>query len=150
MKITNGGNTSAGFPVVITEALPQVFHNANGSAIALNQDGALNSQQNPARLGSIVSIWLTGTADLQSPVGQLTTKAANSCSQCIIEFYSPQSPEPLQQAPVLYAGPAPGLVSGFTQINFQVESSYPYPTSAAFYVEVNGYMSDPFSVYVTN
>jgi len=150
VTIANATNTSPGFPVVITEALPQVFRNADGSAIALNQDGSLNSQQNPAPLGSIVSIWLTGTADFQSPVGQLTTKAANSCSQCMIEFYSPQSPEPIQQASVLYAGPAPGLVSGFTQINFQVESGYPYPTSAGFYVEVNGYMGDPFSVYVTN
>lgn len=132
VTITNATNTSPGFPVVITQALPQVFRNADGSAIALNQDGSLNSYQNPAPLGSIVSIWLTGTADLQLPVGQLTTKAVNSCSQCIVEFYSPQSPEPIQQAPVLYAGPAPGLVSGFTQINFQVESGYPYPTSAAF------------------
>jgi len=150
MKIANGGNTSPDFPVVVTQALPQVFRNADGSAIALNQDGSLNSQQNPARLGSIVSIWLTGTSDLQSPVGQLTTKAVNSCSQCMVEFYSPQSPEPIQQASVLYAGPAPGLASGFTQINFQVESGYPYPTSAGFYVQVNGYMSDAFSVYVTN
>ena len=150
MKITNGGGTSLAFPVVIAQALPQVFRNANGSAIALNQDGSLNSQQNPARLGSIVSIWLTGTSDLQSPVGQLTIKPANSCRQCMIEFYSPQSPEPIQQASVLYAGPAPGLVSGFTQINFQVESGYPYPASAGFYVQVNGYRSDPFSVYVTN
>jgi uncharacterized protein (TIGR03437 family) len=150
VTITNGTNTSPAFPVVLTQALPQVFRNADGSAVALNQDGSLNTAQNPAQLGSIVSIWLTGTADLQLPVGQITTKAVNSCSACEIEFYSPQNPQPMQQATVLYAGPAPGLVSGFTQINFQVESGGPYPTSAAFYVAVSGYLSNPFSVYVTN
>jgi uncharacterized protein (TIGR03437 family) len=35
-------------------AAPQIF------TVAVNQDGTLNSQANPAPVGSYVSIWATG------------------------------------------------------------------------------------------
>jgi uncharacterized protein (TIGR03437 family) len=140
VRVTNGGNTSPDFPVVTTDALPQVFRSADGFAAALNEDGSINSAQNPAKFGSIVSVWATGI--FEAPVGQITVKAVNSCSQCTINVYGTLLPGPIvQKATVLYAGPAPGLVSGFTQINFRLAYG------DFFNVEVDGYSSEPFQVH---
>ncbi len=46
---------------IVDRTDPGVFLSAGGNAVAINQDGTLNSQANPAKVGSYVSIWATGT-----------------------------------------------------------------------------------------
>ena len=41
-----------------------------GAAIALNQNGTLNSASNPAAAGSVVTIWATGAGQDNSPGDQ--------------------------------------------------------------------------------
>jgi uncharacterized protein (TIGR03437 family) len=92
-----------------------VFQNADGSAKAVNQDGTINSSSNPAKVGSIVSIWATGLAGNSGiPInGQLSTVANNWCSFCQITVGSVNET-------VTYAGTAPGLIDGVMQVNFVV------------------------------
>jgi uncharacterized protein (TIGR03437 family) len=150
MQINNGGTTSAAFPVVPEQALPQVFLNANGTAAAVNQDGSLNSPLNPAVAGSPVTIWATGTGYLSVTAGEITTSANNSCnSQCQINVYG-EVPGPFtQQATVLYAGASPGFASGFTEIVFLI----PPQTISDFFtfnLSVNGFGSGPETLYVAS
>jgi len=119
------------FRLVIDPAIPAVFQTAAGNAAAINQDGTVNSQGNPAPAGSIVSIWATGVGQwISGADGQEATAAQTECS-CEI-YAAPISSEPVtglpvEYAPVLYAGAAPGMVSGVVQINFQV-AAYNYYT----------------------
>ena len=59
-------------------AIPEVFGYPNGYAAALNQDGTINSQTNPAQSGSYVSIWATGIGYSTGTDGQI----ANAGSGC--------------------------------------------------------------------
>ncbi len=109
------GTTAA--PVLestVIAAQPAIFNNGT-SAAALNQDGTLNSASNPARLGSIVSVWATG-AGLVYPTpsdGEVAAAAQNySCCFVVVNGSA--------YADVLYAGAAPGIVAGVVQINFRV------------------------------
>lgn len=108
--VTIGSTSLPGFRAQVDQSDPQVFLNADGSAAAINQDGSVNSAANPAAAGSIVSIWATGTG-AEGPDGLKATTPVFSCS-CGIGSLS-----------VTYAGYAPGLVDGVTQINFQIPAS---------------------------
>jgi uncharacterized protein (TIGR03437 family) len=81
-----------------------------GQAAALNQDGSLNGPGNPAKWGSVVSIFGTGRLLLAAPlsVGHVNTTAPSR--EIVYEF----------------AGPAPGLPPGVKQINFRLPNrDYP-------------------------
>jgi uncharacterized protein (TIGR03437 family) len=121
---------------------PQVFRNADGSAAAINQDNTINSAAHPAQPGSIVSIWATGTGrSLYSiPDGQVIA-AAQDYSCCFVVFET--SASEVTPVNVYYAGAAPGLVMGLTQINFQVP-----PSGSTFRVGAGDGISDPVQIHV--
>jgi uncharacterized protein (TIGR03437 family) len=87
---------------------------------ALNQDGTVNSVNNPAPAGSVVSVFGSGAGILSPP---LQTGALSP-----IPPAGPLSATPLYQAcwacsGVLYFGSAPGLSTGVVQINIQMAAS---------------------------
>ena len=86
----------------------------------LNEDGSVNSRENPAKAGSIVAIWATGLDQLRffpKPAdGEITTGDVSSYPYA--EVFVNGQPD----YDVLYAGPAPGMVAGVTQINFRLPS----------------------------
>ncbi len=99
---------------VLTPALPAIVPvnptapailtqnpSGTGQAAAVNLDGSVNSITNPAKTGSIISLYVTGTG------------AAADTVQVVIG-------NPYQTAAVLYAGPSPGSISVVTQINVQL------------------------------
>ena len=127
------------FRVVTDATAPGVFLNPDGSAAAINQDGTVNSQANPAKVGSYVSIWATGTGYFPGSDGQMATGPNQFCNLqygCLIGHdESAGTPS--------YAGAAPGMVNGVVQINFQVA-----PGSVGYTLNV-GSMSDAFNIYTT-
>jgi uncharacterized protein (TIGR03437 family) len=132
LRISNNGEISPGFPVVVVDAVPQVFQSPSTSAspisiaVAINEDGTLNSSSNPAPVGSVVSIWATGTGgeSLPGAPGQIATAADYSCHSCQITYYDGQIPGPdAYQAEIVYAGAAPGAAAGVTQINFRIPNT---------------------------
>jgi len=127
-------------------------------AAALNQDGTMNSASNPAPLGSIVAIWATGTGPISpaQPDGSLVgaplpvnayPAAVGFLSEAGIggpSFFYPTSNN--------YAGPAPLLIAGTTQFNFQVggnETSSNYFTLGANVTSEFGVpTSNTFLIYI--
>jgi len=102
------------FTVPLAAAAPGIFvSNAANQAAVLNQDGTLNSPSNPAAAGSIIAIYGTG-GGATSPAGQ--TGALSPLIQAPLTL-----PVAVQiggqTAKVVYAGAAPGLISGAIQIN---------------------------------
>jgi uncharacterized protein (TIGR03437 family) len=122
----NGASASNG--VTLTEAVPGIFlaNVTTQLAAVTNADGTPNSPTNPAKLGSVVTLYGTGGGPLNpaGADGMLWPSSPNS-----------QFPVPVTaqinyvNATVTYAGSAPGLVSGIFQINVQIpDLSSPPPT----------------------
>jgi uncharacterized protein (TIGR03437 family) len=86
----------------------------------VNQDGTVNSVSHPAAPGSIVTIYAAGFGQTSPPSvdGQINDTTPRRFSLPIGVKISGQDSY-LQDAQVLYLGPAPGQVAGITQINFK-------------------------------
>ena len=123
--------------IVVDSGAPQVFRSADQSAAALNQDGTVNSSTNPAKAGSYVSIWATGTGAISGVDGRIASGVARSFCLCSITADG-------AFVNVTYAGAAPGLVNGAVQINFQIPSS----GASSFVLNAGGESSDVFSIFV--
>jgi len=105
----------------VVAAAPGLFtitESGTGQGAILNQDNSVNSASNPAARGSIVAIYLTGTGELAPPItdgalGPLTPP-----------FPAPEAAIGATiggvPATVVFAGQAPGLIAGATQVNVQV------------------------------
>ncbi len=66
VTITFEGRTSASFPVQVTQYAPGVFtldSTGKGQAVALNQDGSINSGSKAAQAGDVISLYATGIGD---------------------------------------------------------------------------------------
>ena len=116
-SLTYGGITAnAGSSV--NPAAPAVFMldgAGSGFAAAVNQDGSINSQANPAAKGSIMALFMTGLGQTE-PVG-IDGQSGRP------PFASLKQPVQVtiggQTALVLYAGLAPGF-TGLYQVNIQL------------------------------
>jgi len=115
LQITVNGSPISSFRLFADAAAPEIFRNADGSAAAINQDGRLNSAANPAKVGSILSIWVTGVPQAGGIDGQMQTSARPTFCGCWLQTFTP----PPNAVMIDYAGAAPGTVAGVTQINFE-------------------------------
>ena len=127
LQITVNGVALPDFRLMVDSADPAVFLNG-GSAAAINQDGTVNSQTNPAPVGSYVQVWATGIGYAPNADGQMATAAHEFCAQGLI--YCLVYQEDGTAVNVYYSGAAPGTVTGVIQINFQVSASQTYYFSA--------------------
>ena len=151
----NGILTGPTLTVVPSE--PEVFQNGppmppGGPAVALNQDGSLNSVNNPAASGSVVTIWATG--------GGLESSSHNQDGLITTDLYSPLLPVAvltprytavggLDSLEVLYAGSAPALVTGALQVNFRLPlSTGSYDGQIPCQLQIGAAISSRFSIYV--
>jgi uncharacterized protein (TIGR03437 family) len=131
----------------VQPAAPAIFLSAAAlqtggtQAAALNQDGTINSQTNPAPAGSIASIFVTGLGTMTPapPDGGVIGSPLPS-QDLKIDVLELVGADYWTNAPkwagvtVLYAGPAPNEIAGLSQINFRVpaEPRRVYVTSGGF------------------
>ncbi len=127
-------------PVVV--AAPAIFtinESGAGQGAILNQDSSVNSSTNPAAQGSIVSVYLTG-------VGALSPNISDGS----LGPLSPPYPAPLTNvgatvggvnAPVIFAGQAPSLIAGATQLNIQIPQNAPIGPAVPIVIYAGGYAS---------
>ncbi len=88
-------------------------------AAALNQDGTENSAANPARPGTIVTIWASGLGIPIDTPQDGTIIEGSSYGTPQVSILAHDSLE------ILYAGYPPGLVFGVAQINFRLPAQFP-------------------------
>jgi uncharacterized protein (TIGR03437 family) len=128
--VSNGPDLNC-IDVVVQPAAPGVFQSQPGYAAAVNQDGTVNSQQHPAPIGSIISIFVTGIGSMSpAPIdGSLVLPPLPAQDLVVHVQYARTSPDGQSPAPpgfadILYVGPAPFEVAGIGQINVLV----PFPS----------------------
>jgi uncharacterized protein (TIGR03437 family) len=111
----------------VAAAAPAMFSSGlfNGLmyAAAVNQDSTINSEQNPAPAGSVISLYVTGLGATTPtlPDGSITPVPLASQNLQVTVTYTlnelrTNMPHPLP-AQVLYAGPAPLEIEGLGQVN---------------------------------
>lgn len=107
---------------------PGIF-TIHGQGAVLNQDGTVNTPSNPAKLGTIVSIFATGTGAFDHPIpdGELTPLPP----PYFLTLWTPIVTFAGVTANVVWAGAAPDLIAGATQINAQLPVSLPAGSNLA-------------------
>lgn len=133
---------------------PGVFMN-NGTtfAVALNQDGSVNSAANPAASGSIVSVFVNGLGSIapeQANGALINLPLANNVFAATVQALVPDplSPRGLGTtevaAEVTYYGPAPFRVAGISQVNFRLNTNI----GVTYRVGVAGGFSQIFRIFI--
>jgi uncharacterized protein (TIGR03437 family) len=110
-------------PVIlpVRSALPGIFRlGATEQAVILNEDGTVNTPDQPAARGSIVTFWITGFGQYEAAAtdGAITSDLSNVRLPVTLSFQD-------QRAELLYSGSAPGMVAGVAQVNARVPASAP-------------------------
>lgn len=107
--------------VVMNDVAPGIFtQNASGSGdgVIANQDGTLNTPANPAKAGSVVTLYMTGQGYISGmPADGDVSNAALSTPYQPLVYIGGQTFVPEEN--VLYSGLAPTLV-GVWQINVKI------------------------------
>jgi uncharacterized protein (TIGR03437 family) len=115
---------------------PAIFRSGSGYAV-LNLDWSLNTPDNPAARGSFVSLWGAGFGPYLRtvPDGSLAELPLNLLAGPVSAFFQDPSPplcaggfmepaypcpRPPVQGEVTFAGAAPQLVNGVTQVNVRI------------------------------
>jgi uncharacterized protein (TIGR03437 family) len=123
--VTHNGIASSPFSIPVSEIAPAIFTAAGtgrGQGAISNVDpqtgaATTNSLSNPAPKGSATVLYATGGGQLTQSSGDGTVLV----NELDPPYYAPLSPVSLtiggQPATILYAGAAPGAVSGLLQIN---------------------------------
>ena len=114
--VRNGFGDSELVSIRIDAAAPELFLVGDGDALLLNQDATVNSAANPARSGTIVSVFLTGQGAVSSPPAAGRPAPARSLSQ-VISISAAEIDG--QEANLPFLGPAPGYM-GMAQGNVEV------------------------------
>ena len=97
------------------EAAPQLFTDG-GRAIAVNQDGAMNSATTPARGGSLVTVFLTGQGPVNPPVASGQPGPSAPLAEVTLPVIAEIGGQPVD---IQFFGLAPGFV-GLAQANLWI------------------------------
>ena len=145
MTVRGAAGTDGPRPMPVADAVPGIFtYNSSGigEAAVLNQDGTYNSIANPAARGSIITFYAAG-AGLMNPAvadGSVASRSLPPDQQP-----TPKLPVSVlirgQNAPVQYAGAAPGYVSGLLQVNVQVPTTINFGNLIPLSLTVGSYTS---------
>ena len=124
LQVESQGQVIAGLPLSVATAVPAIFTlgaSGVGPGAILNQDSSLNTPLNPADRGSVVSVFATGAGQTDPPGidGQVAGAILPSpLLRVAVQIGG-------MDAQVLYAGAAPGLISGVLQVNVLVPLGAP-------------------------
>jgi uncharacterized protein (TIGR03437 family) len=128
VQVEYNGLRSESLTVPVLEARPGIFSvdgSGAGQAAITNEDGSPNSAANPARRGSVITLYATGGAETAAGVddGQLIKDVlpqTNLPVTVLFDLGTSEFPVPPKAAEILYAGGVRGAVAGLLQINFRV------------------------------
>ncbi len=120
-------------------AVPGIFtvgSTGSGQGAVFNQDGTYNHLANPAARESVIVFYAVGAGIMSPPVSD------GAVSGDTLPLPAPQAPVSATlrgvEAPVLYAGAAPGYVSGLLQVNVRVPAEVSFGNSLPLKLFVGG------------
>ena len=128
------------FPVA--PVAPGIFANGPNQAAVQNADGALNTQDNPAAAGSVITVYLTGQGAVKPPVATGAPAPTDPLARAAYPVTATIGGQP---AAVTFAGLSPGSV-GLFQVNLRLPliGSGSYPLEVA----MNGVTSRTYLITI--
>jgi uncharacterized protein (TIGR03437 family) len=128
IQVEYKGVRSDAVTVPVLPSRPGIFTadgSGKGPGAILNEDGSLNSPSNPARRGSIVTLFATGGGEAAPGIldGQILTDVLPRTSlpvSILFDLGSSEFQVPPKPAEVLYAGAVSGSVTGLLQLSVRV------------------------------
>jgi uncharacterized protein (TIGR03437 family) len=133
----------AAIQFLIVPVAPAIFASGANQAAVQNADGTLNTQDNPAAAGSLITVYLTGQGAVTPAVATGTPAPADPLSRAAYPVSATVGGQP---AAITFAGLSPGSV-GLFQVNLRLpmigSGSYPLQVS------VSGATSSPRLVSVS-
>lgn len=140
--VTVNGVSSLAANVTVVAAAPGIFQFGNKRAVVQNDDYTVNNTDNPAKVGSYVVAYLTGSGRLDNPVATGTGAGSDPLSRPRAVVSATINNQPVE---IAFAGMTPGFV-GLTQVNLKIPNlaagNYP------LVVTVNGEKSNAATVTV--
>jgi uncharacterized protein (TIGR03437 family) len=136
VQLVEGGIQSGAWGVPVIPAASAIF-TANASGVGegaiVNADGSVNGPFNPASRGTAIKIYCTGGGQTSPPstTGALAPGAAMLNLPVTVTIGG-------LNAQVLYAGSAPGEVSGVVQINAVVPQTLTPGTALPVQISIGG------------
>jgi uncharacterized protein (TIGR03437 family) len=126
LQVQYGTQTAPPLDAALANVNPGIF-TVNGQGAIVNEDGTVNTPANPAKLGSIVSIYATGTGYLETDLtdGQLTPIPPPYITTEVTGVVTFAG----VAGATLWSGSAPGLIAGVAQINVQLPTALPSGTA---------------------
>jgi len=112
----NAFGQDRGTPMRIEPVAPELFLDGSGRALAVNQDGSLNSPSNPAAPLSVVSIFFSGQGPVDPPVPSGHAASFNPLSEVTLPRTAIVAGK---EARVFYMGLTPGF-AGLAQANVEM------------------------------
>jgi uncharacterized protein (TIGR03437 family) len=139
--VTVGGGQSLIFNFTVVTASPGFFQSTTNQAAAQNANNSANTSSNPAAVGSVVVVYLTGQGPLDHPVPDgtpaVTSPLAHATSSVSATIGG-------VAATVQFLGLSPGFV-GLAQANIQVPSlatgNYPLVITVGGFVSSSAVLS---------
>ena len=136
IQLVCNGNTTVTVTAPAAVVSPSLFTQTGtgrGQGSIVNLDGTVNSAANPVARASYISVYGTG-------FGALNSAGADGLQHLAATV---QATVGGANAPVIYAGQAPGETSGLQQINLQVPPGIAAGPSAGILLTVNGASTQP-------
>jgi uncharacterized protein (TIGR03437 family) len=127
----SGSLAWAFYGLQVVPSVPGIFtasQNGAGQGAIANQDGTVNSANNPASTGSIVAVYATGLGAYQSASADGLRRIAGTVAATVGGV----------AAPVSYAGQIPGTTLGVSQINVQIPAGITPGAAVPIVLTVNG------------
>jgi uncharacterized protein (TIGR03437 family) len=136
VTVTYQGQTSSALSVPVASSAPGVFtlnSTGTGQAAVVNQDGSINTAATTAKIGDIISAFVTGEGQT-SPSGVDGKPATVPYPQPILPVSVAIGGQKISH--LEYAGGAPGEVAGVMQINVQIPMGIQPGTAVPITVQV--------------
>jgi uncharacterized protein (TIGR03437 family) len=114
------GQASEPFAVPVAPTYPGIFSadgSGSGQGLIINQDGSLNSAENPAAPGSVIVFYATGGGAMSPAVQDGAVTTSENLAYPVQKVTATVGGVAAQ---VQYAGAAPGMVAGVLQMNVTI------------------------------
>jgi uncharacterized protein (TIGR03437 family) len=161
VRVADTGELVAGGAIVAAATAPGLFtagQNGAGQAVAVNQDGKINSSANPAAAGSVITLYGTGQGQVSPAVQDGTAAPASPLSTTVAVPTSDAKTCTTSQpsmcvavgsafGDVQFSGLAPGFI-GLWQINLKIPQGVAAGGSVPLRVLINGVPSNTVTIAV--
>ncbi len=148
LTVENASARGNAIEIVVTPQAPGIFtlnSSGRGPGVFLKPDGSVVMVSNPARRGSVVTLYATGLGAVDPPLA--TGAAAASAEPFNRTVLAPIVRLDNQDAEVLYSGLAPGF-AGLYQVNVRIPSVVSAATNVPLSLTIGGATSNTVTIPV--